>query len=92
VSIKPGRLQTTPPVGGYNFVFEACVKAQQVIAPEVYVKSDSESKTVTLAENIMPNSCVTSAVFIKASDPDSITAQLINKGEISKLTIALEKK
>lgn len=63
-----------------------------MIAPEVYIKSDSESKTFTLAETIMPDSCVTSAVFIKASNPESITAQLLNKGEVSKRAIALEQK
>jgi len=76
---------------GYNVIFEACAKST-VRAPEVIVISDSESKRVILSERIEANSCQTTAVQIKSTNPDSIKATMTNKGGISVKITSLENK
>ncbi|MGY5149297.1 MAG: hypothetical protein ACW9W3_04465 [Candidatus Nitrosopumilus sp. bin_68KS] len=88
-SIKAG---TSTSVTGYVYVFEACSNSKIIRAPEIFVTSDSETKNVKLGSMIEPNSCYISSVIIKAADPDSITATLLNKGGISETITGLETK
>lgn len=92
IATNVGKLKTQTPTAGYNFVFEACSKKDEIKALEVVVRSDSDLKHFTLAENIPPMSCVTSAVMVKAANPNSISAEIINKGEITRNIISLEDK
>lgn len=85
-----GKFQTTQQVTGYNVIFEACAKEIMIRIPEVVISSDSEAKSIKLADKILPNTCQTSAAKIKVSNPDSIKATLFNKGELSKKINSLE--
>lgn len=57
---------------GYDVVFEMCASNDMVRAPQVIVSSDIESKSVKLADKIIPNSCQVSGTKIKSVDSDSI--------------------
>jgi hypothetical protein len=81
---------TSALISGYVYVFEACSDSKLIRAPEIYVTSDSETKNVKLGSALKPTSCYTSSVLIKASDPNSITATLLNKGGISEKILSLE--
>lgn len=87
-----GKLSTNLRVVEYVHVFEVCANDKTIRAPEVLVKSDSEAKTVKLAQKIMANACYTSSAKIKATDPNSISASLTNKGAISDKLTELEAK
>jgi len=79
-------------VGSYDFVFDVCASTQTIVSPSILIRSDSETKHYELPETLSPNSCVTSAIIIKASDPDSVKATLQNKGDISKTILTLSEK
>lgn len=83
---------TTPKAGvsGYAYIFEACAISKTVRAPEVYITSDSETRSVKLGSMLKPASCYTSSILIKAADPNSISAVLLNKGGISETISTLE--
>ena len=85
-----GKAQTTQQTVGYVINFEACANTITVRVPEVIISSDSEVKSVKLADKILPNTCQTSAAKIKVSNPDSIKATLYNKGGVSKKINELE--
>jgi len=87
-----GKLSTNLRVVEYVHVFEVCANDKIIRAPEVLVKSDSEAKTVKLAQPIMADKCYTSSAKIKATDPKSIFASLTNKGAISDTLTELETK
>lgn len=72
-------------VGSYDYVFEVCAGSQTLVSPEVIVRSDSETKNYELAETIEANSCVPSATIIKAASPNSISATLVSKGDVSQI-------
>jgi hypothetical protein len=76
----------------YIYVFEVCAKDKTIRAPEILVTSDSESKTVKLAQKVMANECQTNSAKIKATDPSSISASLTNKGMITDKLTELETK
>lgn len=76
----------------YIYVFEVCAKDKTIRAPEILVTSDSESKTVKLAQQVMANKCQTNNAKIKATDPASISASLTNKGMITDKLTELETK
>ncbi len=80
------------PTIGYDFVFEVCALGKTIYAPEILVKSDSAAQRVELATNIDANTCQISSTIVKASNPDSITATLENKGGISANIVMLESK
>lgn len=82
---------TTSGVVGYAYIFEACAASKVVRAPEIFVTSDSETKNIKLGSMLKANSCYTSSVLIKAADPNSISATLLNKGGISEKISSLEK-
>jgi len=77
-------------VGSYDYVFEVCASTQTLFSPEVLIRSDSETKRYELVETISPSSCVLSVTMIKASSPDSITATLVSKGDVSNLVSSLQ--
>ena len=81
---------TTTGVTGYAYVFEACADSKIVRSPEIFVTSDSETKNVKLGSMLKANSCYTSSVIIKAADPNSISATILNKGGISEKISSLE--
>ena len=49
------------------------------------IHSDSETKNYELAETVDANTCVPSATIIKAASPDSISATLVSKGDVSQI-------
>ena len=81
---------TTTGVTGYAYVFEACADSKTVRGPEIFVTSDSETKNIKLGSMLQANSCYTSSVIIKAADPNSISAILLNHGGISEKISSLE--
>jgi len=85
-----GKISSNLRVVEYVHVFEVCAKDKTIRAPEVLVTSDSEAKTVKLAQKIMSDKCYTSSAKIKATDPKSISATLTNKGAISDKLTELE--
>ncbi|MDH3793531.1 MAG: hypothetical protein OER78_00480 [Nitrosopumilus sp.] len=87
---KKGITGTSTSISGYAYVFEACSNSKIIRAPEIYVTSDSEAKSVKLGSMIKADSCYTSSVIIKAADPASIDATLLNKGGISQKILSLE--
>lgn len=74
----------------YAYIFEACAISKIVRAPEVYITSDSETRSVKLGSMLKPASCYTSSIIIKAADPNSISAVLLNNGGISETISTLE--
>ena len=76
----------------YVHVFEVCAKDKAIRAPEVLVTSDSETKTVKIAQRVMADMCYTSSAKIKATDPGSISTSLTNKGMITDKITELESK
>jgi hypothetical protein len=73
--IVVNKLSATPQIveeGGFDVVFEICAGDQIVRIPSVQVSSDIESKTVRMADKIIPNSCQVSGVKIKAASADLI--------------------
>ncbi|MDH3395895.1 MAG: hypothetical protein OEL52_07045 [Nitrosopumilus sp.] len=87
---KKGTVGTSASISGYVYVFEACSNSKIIRAPEIYVTSDSDAKSVKLGSALSPDACYTSSVFIKAADPNSISATLSNRGEISVKILSLE--
>ncbi|WP_428323989.1 hypothetical protein [Nitrosopumilus sp.] len=80
----------TTGITGYAYVFDACADSKAVRTPEIFVESDSETKSVKLGSMLKANSCYTSSVIVKAADPASISATLLNKGGISEKISSLE--
>ena len=80
-----GRAESQPGTIGYNYVFEVCTKEGISIirTPTVLISSDSEVKKVKLPFPVKAEACNVSAVKIKASNPDSITGELVNQGRIT---------
>lgn len=85
IGIQPG-------VKDYNYVFQACAGSKLIRNPEVLVASDSESKSVKLSAQLLPNECQTTSTKIKATDKESISGFLLKKGNISTLVQSLESK
>ncbi len=86
------RLDSTPRVNSYNYVFEACAEEKNIRAPEIVVTSDSEVKSIKLASMLKSGQCRTTSAIVKASNPSSISAQLLNKGGITKTINDMESK
>lgn len=83
-----GKLSAKTSVSGYDYVFEVCASSQDLVSPEVLVRSDSETKSYELSETITKNTCVPSATVIKAASPESISAVLVSKGDISQIILS----
>ena len=76
-------------VGSYDYVFEVCASNRTLFSPEILIRSDSETKRYEMAETVAPNFCILSATVIKAASPDSITATLVSKGDVSQIISSL---
>jgi len=81
---------TSISISGYAYIFEACGTSKIIRTPEIFLTSDSETKSVKLGSQLKPDSCYTSSVIIKAADPNSISAELLNKGGITEKISTLE--
>ncbi|MCH9658247.1 hypothetical protein K0U27_06060 [archaeon] len=88
---NPGSIETFPKIDTHNYVFKICAMGEKIHAPEVIIISDSDTKSVKLRD-IQLTSCYTTAVKVRASDPDSISARLLNHGGISESITELENK
>jgi hypothetical protein len=53
---------------------EVCAGREKLYSPEIDIKSDRESITVKVSGLIMPKMCKSAEFFIRASDPDTISA------------------
>ncbi|WP_225866851.1 hypothetical protein [Nitrosopumilus zosterae] len=89
VRTNVGKLASSTSISGYDIVFEVCASTS-IYAPDVLVRSDSESKRYEMIETITANSCVLSVSKIKAADANSITVTLLNKGDISQKVLSLQ--
>lgn len=58
----------------YMVGLEVCAGREKLYSPELNLKSDRESITVKVSGLIMPKTCKNAEFFIRASDPDSISA------------------
>jgi len=89
---KDEGIQQTKPniILNYNFVFEACAKSSLIRSPEILITTDSETKTVKLSQQIAPQSCQISSTVIKATDVNSIKANLVKKTDLSLMVGQLE--
>lgn len=91
-SVTPGVATSIPGVDSYHVIFEVCAGENQIRLPEVIVSSESETRYVKLADRIPANTCESNAARIKASNPETISLQLVNKGGVSKKITDLENK
>jgi len=89
IKTNVGKLASGAPIASYDLVFEICASAP-IYAPDVLIKSDSETKAYELVEMVQADSCVLSATKIRASNPDSINITLQNKGDISEKIATLQ--
>ena len=88
-----GRLNSEMLVSSsFNFVFEACAGKDDILFPEIMVRSDTEIKSVKMSTSIDAQTCQTSSTTIKAADANSIKGTMITSGDISKSISALEDK
>ena len=89
---NPGDVETFPKVNAHNYVFKVCAFDEKIKFPEVIITSDSETKSVKLPRDVSTESCNTTAVKIRASDPDSISSRLLNHGGVTETIAELEEK
>lgn len=89
---NPGEIETFPKINPYNYVFKVCAFDEKIRSPEVIITSDSETKSVKLPRDVSANACNTTAVKVRASDPDSITSRLLNHGGVTEAITDLETK
>ena len=83
-----GKLSPKVSISSFDYVFEVCASSKSLVSPEILVRSDSETKHYELAETISPNSCVVSGTIIKAANPDSVSAIIVSKGDVSELILS----
>jgi len=83
-----GKLSPKVSVGNYDYVFEVCATSKSLVSPEILVRSDSETKHFELVETISTNTCVVSGTVIKAANPDSISATIVSKGDVSQIILS----
>ena len=67
----------------YDVIFNVCSISQSIESPVIELKSNAEKKQIQLANNVEAKSCHISVGQIQASNPESISIQLINKGTVS---------
>ncbi|MDH3385956.1 MAG: hypothetical protein OEL77_08085 [Nitrosopumilus sp.] len=90
--VDSGRLKSDPITSSYKFIFEACSGESDILFPESLVRSDSEAKSIKIADSLEANSCQTSSTSIRAADKNSIQATIITDGHIPKLLTELGSK
>lgn len=66
----------------YDYVFEVCAGPVTLIAQEVLVKSDIETKRIIMANDVQANSCLISATSVTAVDSSLIRSELIRQDDI----------
>jgi len=88
---NPGAVETFPKIDTHNYVFKICAIDEKIRSPEVIITSDYETKSVKLRD-VQLTSCYTTAVKVRASNPDSIFARLLNHGGITESITELENK
>ncbi|MDH3793532.1 MAG: hypothetical protein OER78_00485 [Nitrosopumilus sp.] len=87
---NPGEVESFPKVNHHNYVFKVCAFEEKIKFPEIIITSDSETKSVKLPRDVRADSCNTSAVKVRASDPDSISSRLLNHGGVTEAISELE--
>ena len=87
ITTEFGKLSPKISIASYDYVFEVCSSSKSLVSPEILVRSDSETKHYELAETISPNSCVVSGTIIKAANPDSVSAIIVSKGDVSQIIL-----
>ncbi|WP_420544588.1 hypothetical protein [Nitrosopumilus sp.] len=75
-----------------NYVFKICSIDEKIKRPEVIITSDSETKSVKLARDISAEACNTTAVKVRAIDPNTINARLLNQGGVTEIITEFENK
>ena len=90
--VDSGRLKSDPLTSSYNFVFEACAGENDILYPEVMIRSDTEVKSVKISEPLDAFTCQTSSTTIKAADQNSIQGVMITAGDVSNSIKDLESK
>lgn len=88
--IDPDRTVTTVKQGTFSYIFEACAGSNDIRSPEVIVSSDSESKKIKLSHDLKAGECQTSVSKIKASSKEKISAQVVDRGGVTKIIKDLE--
>ena len=88
---NPGSVETFPKIDTFNYVFKICTIDEKIRSPEVIITSDGETKSIKLRD-VQLDSCYTTAAKVRASDPNSISAKLLNHGGISESIAELENK
>lgn len=95
--VREGRSSAVP----FNHVFEVCAGHITYTAPKVIIRSDIETKSVTISADVPANSCLLSAATIYAISPDTIRTEVAGhdsvilkisavSAEIDRLTQQLE--
>ena len=87
---NPGAVETFPTINEYNYVFKVCAFEEKIKFPTVVITSDSETKSIKLPRQISAEQCNTSAVKIKASNPDSLKSRLLNHGGVTEVIVEIE--
>ena len=90
--VNPSEVITAKKVSEFNYVFQVCSNGDVIKSPEVIISSDKETKSIKLSRDVLAKSCNTTAVKVKASDPDSITSKLLNQGGVTEIITELETK
>jgi hypothetical protein len=88
--LDSGRLKSDPITSSYKFDFEACAVKNNILSPEVLVKSDSEAKSIKFSESLNAFSCQTGSTVIRAADKNSIQGTVVTTGDLSKLLTELD--
>ncbi len=83
------QVSSQDPPHNYNVVFKACSE-QLIRMPQVTISSDTESKTIRMADKISPKTCQTSTGIIKADKKSSISVTLVNNDDLTKAISELE--
>ena len=90
--VDPNEVVTSKKTLSFNYVFKVCSDGDRIKAPEVIISSDKETKSIKLPRDVLAGSCNTTALKIKASDPNSITSKLLNQGGVTEIITELENK
>ena len=88
--VDSGRLKSDPITSSYKFDFEACAVKDNILSPEVLVRSDSEAKSIKFEESLNAFSCQIGSTVIRAADKNNIQGTVVATGEISKLLTELD--
>jgi len=88
--VDSGRLKSNPITSSYQFDFEVCAVKDNILSPEILIRTDSEAKSIKLDKSINAFSCQRDSTIIRAADKNSIQGTVIATGDISKLLTELD--